>query len=75
MEPELMLFGAAGLISLLAFITLIFVPAVGSFGRSWEKATAALLSLIVLFALVAIGAAIGIAIIYFWDDLSAPFAT
>jgi hypothetical protein len=75
MEPEVMLFGGAGLISLLAFITLILVPAVGSFGRSWEKITAALLSLIVLLALVAIGAALGIAIVYFWDDISAPFET
>jgi hypothetical protein len=70
MSPEIILFGGAGLISLLAFATLILVPAIGSFGRGWEKATAALLSLLVLVALVAVGAAIGVAVIYFWDDIS-----
>jgi hypothetical protein len=69
-SPELLLFGGAGLISLIAFATLILVPAIGSFGRAWEKATAALLSLIVLAALVAIGIAIGFMVIYFWDDIS-----
>jgi hypothetical protein len=70
MEPQYLIFGGAGLISLLAFAALILVPAMGSFGRGWEKATAALLSVIVLIALVAIGVAIGIAIVYYWDDIS-----
>jgi len=70
LEPQYLIFGGAGLISLLAFAALILVPAIGSFGRGWEKATAALLSLIVLVALVAIGVAIGVAIVYYWDDLS-----
>jgi len=73
-SPELLLFGGAGLISLIAFATLILVPAIGSFGRAWEKATAALLSLIVLAALVAIGVAIGFMVIYFWDDISRLFS-
>lgn len=73
MEPEVLLFGGAGVISLVAFTTLILVPAIGSFGRGWEKATAAVLSLIVLVALVLIGVAIGVAVIYFWDDISALF--
>ena len=70
MAPEVLIFGGAGIISLFAFATLILVPAIGSFGRGWEKATAALLSLIVLVALVAIGVAIGVAIVYYWDDIS-----
>lgn len=70
MAPEVLIFGGAGLISLLAFTALILVPAIGSFGRGWEKATAAVLSLIVLIALIAIGVAIGVAIVYFWDDIS-----
>jgi hypothetical protein len=69
-NPEVLLFGGAGLISLIAFTTLILVPAIGSFGRGWEKATAAVLSLIVLVALVLIGVAIGVAVIYFWDDIA-----
>lgn len=68
-----MIFGGAGLITLLAFTTLILVPAVGSFGRGWEKATAVFLSLIVLVALVAIGIAVGVAIIYYWNDISGWF--
>lgn len=73
MSPEILLFGGAGLITLLAFTTLILVPAMGSFGRAWEKATAALLSLIVLVALLAIGAAIGAMVIFFWDEISTLF--
>jgi hypothetical protein len=69
-----LIFGGAALISLVAFTTLILVPAVGSFGRAWEKATAALLSLIVLVALVAIGIAIGVMVVYFWDDISGWFS-
>ena len=45
----------------------------GSFGRTWEKATAVLVSLFVLAALLAIGVAVGIAIVYFWDDINALF--
>jgi len=73
MEPELIVFIGAGVISLIAFTTLILVPAIGSFGRGWEKATAVVLSLIVLVTLVAIGIAVGFAIIYYWDDISGFF--
>jgi hypothetical protein len=73
-NPEVLLFGGAGLITLLAFTVLILVPAIGSFGRSWEKATAVVLSLFVLIALVAIGVAIGVAIVYFWPDISGVFS-
>lgn len=73
MKPEILLFGGAGLISLLAFATLILVPAIGSFGKGWEKATAVFLSFLVLVILVAIGAALGIAIVYYWDDISTLF--
>jgi hypothetical protein len=67
---EYLLFGGAGLISLVAFTTLILAPAIGSFGRGWEKVTAALLSVFVLGALLALGVALGIAIVYFWDDIT-----
>lgn len=70
---QYLLFGGAGLISLLAFAALILVPAIGSFGRTWEKATAALISICVLAALLALGIALGIAIVYFWDDISGLF--
>lgn len=73
LAPEVLIFGGAGLISLLAFTALILVPAIGSFGRVWEKATAAALSLVVLIALVAVGIAIGLVIVYNWDELSRLF--
>jgi hypothetical protein len=69
-DDEYMLFGAAGLISLVAFVTLIFVPAIGSFGRIWEKAAAGFLSLIVLLALVLTGVVVGLAIVYYYNDIS-----
>lgn len=68
--PEYILFGGAAVISLLAFAVLILVPAVGSYGRTWEKATAALLSVFVLAALVLTGVAIGVTIVYFWSDIT-----
>ena len=68
-ENEYVLFGAAALISLLAFVCLIFVPAVSSFGRIWEKAAAGFLSLIVLAALLMLGIALGLAFVYYYDEI------
>jgi hypothetical protein len=64
------LFAGAAVVSLLAFGGLILAPALGSFSRGWEKATAALLSLFVLAALVLVGLAIGVLIVYHWDTIS-----
>jgi hypothetical protein len=69
--PEYLLFGGAGLISLLAFAGLILAPALGAYGRPWEKLAAGFVSLFVLAALVLIGVAIGAAVIYYWDDIKA----
>ncbi len=70
-ENEYLLFGAAGLISLVAFVGLILVPALGSYGRLWEKAAAGVLSLIVFAALVLTGVVAGLAIVYYYNDISA----
>ena len=70
---EYILFGAAGLISLVAFFGLILVPALGAYGRNWEKATAAIVSLFVLVALLVLGVALGVVIVYFWDDIATTF--
>jgi hypothetical protein len=72
-EDEYLLFGAAGLISLVAFVGLILVPALGSYGRLWEKAAAGVLSLIVLAALVLIGVVAGLAVVYYYNDLASLF--
>ena len=58
---------------MLAFAALILAPTIGSFGRTWEKATAVLVSIFVLLALLAIGVALGVAIVYFWDDINEIF--
>ena len=68
--PEYLFFGVAGLISLVAFGFLILAPALGSYGRPWEKAAAGFLSLFVLAALVLIGIAVGAAVVYYWNDIS-----
>jgi hypothetical protein len=68
-ENEYLLFGAAGLVSLVAFVALIFVPAVSSFGRIWEKAAAGVLSVFVLVALVLTGVVIGLAFVYYYDEI------
>ena len=68
-ENEYLLFGAAGLVSLVAFLGLIFVPAVSSYGRLWEKAAAGFLSLFVLAALVLIGVVVGLAVVYYYNDI------
>lgn len=69
-EDEYLLFVAAGLISLVAFVGLILVPAVSSYGRLWEKAVAGVLSLVVLVALVLTGVVVGLAVVYYYDELS-----
>lgn len=70
---EYLIFGAAGLISLLAFCALILAPAIGSFGRTWEKATAAVISIFVLAALLLLGVAVGVLIVYEWDNIAGLF--
>lgn len=68
-EDEYLLFGIAALVSLIAFVTLILVPAVGSYGRLWEKAVAGVLSVIVLCALVLSGVVLGLVIVYYYNDI------
>jgi hypothetical protein len=66
---EYWLFGGAGLVSLAAFVGLILVPTIGSYGRAWEKVAASFLSLFVLVALVSIGLVIGLLIVYYYNDI------
>jgi hypothetical protein len=73
-ENEYLLFGAAGVVSLAAFIGLILVPAISSYGRIWEKAAAGVLSLIVLCALVLTGVVAGLAFVYYYDAISRFFS-
>jgi hypothetical protein len=69
-ENEYLLFGLAGLITVVAFVGLILVPALGAYGRVWEKAVAGLLSVIVLAALVLVGVVIGLAVVYYYPQIT-----
>jgi hypothetical protein len=69
-HPEYLLFGGAALISIIAFIGLILVPALGSYGRAWEKIAASFLSVFVLLTLALIGIAVGVGIVYYYNDLA-----
>ena len=57
-----------------AFVGLILVPALGSYGRAWEKLVAGFLSLFVLAALVLIGLVIGVVIFLNWDEIELDLA-
>ena len=64
------LFGAAGLVCLVAFVALILSPALSAHGRLWEKAAAGFLSLFVLAALLVVGVLVGLVIVYYYTDIS-----
>jgi hypothetical protein len=70
---EYYLFGVAGVLTLGAFVGLILAPALGSYGRAWEKIVAGFLSLFVLAALVLIGLVLGVVIFLNWDHISGWF--
>jgi hypothetical protein len=67
---EYYLFGIAGLLSVAVFVGLILAPALGSYGRAWEKVVAGMLSLFVLAALVLVGLVLGVVIFLNWDKIS-----
>ena len=54
--------GAAALVTLVGYALFVLRPAIGSYGRVWEKLAASFLSLYILVTLVAVGAGIGVAI-------------
>jgi hypothetical protein len=68
-QNEYVLFGVTGVVCLAAFVGLILVPAVSSYGRIWEKAVAGLLSLFVLAALVAVGVVLGLIVVLKYNTL------
>lgn len=73
LAPEYTLFGAAGIVTLAAYIGLVLVPAVGSFGRFWEKTAAFFLSLFILVTFILIGLAIGALIVRYYNEITGIF--
>jgi hypothetical protein len=61
--------GAAGLIGFSSFAVLILAPAWTAYGRNWERLAAAFLSVFVLAAFVGTGLAIGLIVLYYWDQI------
>jgi O-antigen ligase len=59
----------AGAFGLIAYVSLILVPAWNSYSRLWERAAAAFLSLYVVAAMAGIGVGGGLLIVYYWDRL------
>jgi hypothetical protein len=60
--------GLAGALALLCYVALILVPALRCYGRVWEKLAAGVLTLYVLGTLLGIGAAIGLAVVWTYDQ-------
>ena len=67
---QYLLYGIAGAICLVVFVTLILSPALSAYGRVWEKAAAGFLSLFILAALVLGGVVVGLVIVYYYNDIS-----
>ena len=66
---QYLLFGIAGAICLVVFFALILTPALGAYGRIWEKAAAGFLSVFVFAALVLGGVVIGLVVVYYYTDI------
>lgn len=73
LTEQYLLYGVAGAICLLVFVSLILVPALSAYGRVWEKAAAGFLSLFILAALVLGGVVVGLVIVYYSNDISSLF--
>ena len=61
--------GLTALVSLIAWVTLILVPAWGSYWRLREKLLAAVMSVYILVAFLGMGACIGAVFLYYYDRL------
>jgi len=60
--------GVGGIVAVAAYVALIFIPAWTSYGRWWERAAAGFMSLFILVSLVAVGAGIGAALVWTYDQ-------
>jgi hypothetical protein len=61
--------GTAGVLCIAAWAMWILVPAWTAHSRMWQRLLAAVLSVYVLAAFVLLGAGVGAAILWYWDEL------
>ena len=59
--------GAGALVTLVAYVALIFIPAWVSYGRWWERISAGVMTLFILASLLGVGIGIGAAIFWTYD--------
>jgi len=57
---------AAGIVGA-GYIAFILVPAISAYGRIWEQVAAGFLTLFILAALIGMGGALGLAIVWSFD--------
>jgi len=60
--------GVAALLAAASYVSLVVAPAWRCYGRLWEKLAASFLTLFILATLVGIGAAIGFAVVWTYDQ-------
>ncbi len=60
--------GLAALVAGGAYLSLVVAPAWRCYGRLWEKLAASFLTLFVLATLIGIGAGIGFAVVWSYDQ-------
>jgi hypothetical protein len=66
---EITLAAAAGVVGA-GYLSLILAPASQCYGRLWEKLAAGFLTLFILATLLGLGAGIGLAIVWTYDQYS-----
>jgi hypothetical protein len=58
----------AGALTVSCYLALILMPALRCYGRVWEKCAAGFLTLFILGTLIGIGAALGLAVVWTYDQ-------
>lgn len=59
----------AGVVGFSFFAVWILAPAWTAYGRTWERLAAAALSVFVLAGFAGTGIAIGLIVLYYWDEI------
>ncbi len=67
LTPTEITISLAAIVTLIGYAVFVAAPAWASYGRLWERFAAGFLSLFMLATLVGFGAAIGFAIVWFYD--------